>query len=241
MDFLSRTWRPITSAPKDGRMVMLRWPNGEDLRGQWFKLHDIHEGTLIQDEFWLLPCVSPDLTFIHTPEGEPVEWRPMPLGWRIQEAARKVGAKLWWAQRWFEPAEPLGVFAAALALSWWAVAFAGVQPPIRFSQGASAATVENAVVRGDRDIYRVTAKAGQVMRVRITSIENNVVFQVYGPGAAYRQADGIWEFSGPALPGAGELDDATAWMGRLRSDGSYLIVVGGTRGNAGYRLSVWVH
>jgi hypothetical protein len=101
-------------------------------------------------------------------------------------------------------------------------------PPrrIRFARGTTSATVEGAVVRGERAVYLVGARAGQRMHVRVTSPENNAVFQLRGPGRA------------GTLPGAGETDDATAWSGVLPRSGDYRIVVGGTRGNAGYRLRV---
>ena len=97
---------------------------------------------------------------------------------------------------------------------------------IRFARGSSSAAVEGAVVRGERAVYLVGARAGQQMRVRVTSPEENAVFQLHAPGR------------GGMLRGAGETDDATAWSGALPSTGDYRIVVGGTRGNAEYRLTV---
>ena len=40
------------------------------------------------------------------------------------------------------------------------------------------------------------------------------------------------------LEGAGELDDATEWSGKLPKSGDYEIIVGGIRGNASYVLTV---
>jgi hypothetical protein len=131
----------------------------------------------------------------------------------------------------------IGLTAAALAVGA-SLAAADVQPEIRFARGATSATVEGAVIRGDRDIYPITAKAGQLMRVRITAIEDNAVFQIYLPGAQYRRDQYGFEFTGSMLEGAGETDDATQWSGTLPATGTYLIVVGGTRGNAGYRMTV---
>jgi hypothetical protein len=112
--------------------------------------------------------------------------------------------------------------------------------PIRFARGATSAAIEGAVVRGDRDLYTLGARQGQAAQFSIASAEKNAVFQIYAPGAVHSLQDGIHEVSGTALPGAGEADDATAWSGRLPASGTYLIVVGGTRGNASYRLSVAV-
>lgn len=102
----------------------------------------------------------------------------------------------------------------------------GVKQKIRFAKGSSTATVSGTVIRGDRDRYYVGARKGQTMAVKISSDESNAVFQVYRPGEE------------DALPGAGDGDDATDWSGELPADGEYVIVVGGTRGNATYKLKV---
>ena len=81
------------------------------------------------------------------------------------------------------------------------------------------------VIRGEQARYTATAKAGQTLDVSITSDENNAVFQVYLPGEK------------GTLPGAGEMDDATKFSGKVPTDGEYVIVVGPTRGNATYKLS----
>lgn len=101
----------------------------------------------------------------------------------------------------------------------------GITKRIRFAKGKSSATVSGAVVRGDEDTYILGANVGQTMRVRITSAENNAVFQVMDDDGNY-------------LSGAGEGDDATNWTGKLPWKGDYKIIVGGTRGNATYRLTV---
>jgi len=102
----------------------------------------------------------------------------------------------------------------------------GVKKKIQFARGSSSATVEGGVIRGERDRYYLGAKKGQTMSVKITSEEDNAVFQVYLPGEE------------DALPGAGDGDDAKDWSGELPRDAEYIIVVGGTRGNASYRLKV---
>jgi len=102
----------------------------------------------------------------------------------------------------------------------------GVKKKIQFARGSSSATVQGAVIRGERDRYYLGAKKGQTMSVKITSEEDNAVFQVYLPGEE------------DALPGAGDGDDAKDWSGELPRDAEYIIVVGGTRGNASYRLKV---
>ena len=89
----------------------------------------------------------------------------------------------------------------------------------------SGATMSGSVIRGERARHLVKAKAGQTLDVSITSDENNAVFQIYSPGEK------------EALPGAGEMDDATKWSGKVPADGEYVISVGPTRGNATYKLT----
>lgn len=111
------------------------------------------------------------------------------------------------------------------------------QPEIRFRRGAVGASLNGAVVRGDRDIYPITAARGQRMTIDITSLEDNAVFQVYPPGTVYvRDEWDLWAFRGRPLRGTD--GDTRTWSGVLPSGGQYLIVVGGTRGNAEYRLNV---
>ncbi len=116
------------------------------------------------------------------------------------------------------------IFFCALAFS--SVSAKGVKKKVRFAKGTSSITIREAVVRGDRDRYYVGAKAGQRMSVKITSTEKNAVFQIYFHGEE------------ESLPGAGEEDDATNWSGQTPIDNEYVIVVGGTRGNATYALTI---
>ena len=101
----------------------------------------------------------------------------------------------------------------------------GVTKRIRFAKGRHSATVSNSVVRGDRDTYILGAGAGQMMTVGIKSLEDNAVFQIENPDGEY-------------LDGAGETDDATTFYSQLPDKGDYKIIVGGTRGNASYKLTV---
>lgn len=112
--------------------------------------------------------------------------------------------------------------------------------PITLARGASTATVTGAVVRGDRALYTIAARKGQRMSLRLSSGEKNDAFQIYAPGAKVETVDSVLEVSGEALPGAAEGDDAAQWSKTVALSGSYRIVVGATRGNASYRLSVEV-
>ena len=91
---------------------------------------------------------------------------------------------------------------------------------IRFAPGTNSATVNQSVVRGSRNIYLLRANRGQRMDLKITSLENNAVFDVIAP-------------NGEILTG-----EATQSSLKLPATGNYEIIVGGTRGNATYKLNV---
>ena len=116
------------------------------------------------------------------------------------------------------------VFICMFAFS--SISAQGVKKKVRFAPGTSSSTIRGAVIRGERDRYYLGAKAGQTMSVKITSIEKNAVFQIYFHGEE------------ESLPGAGDDDDATNWSGQLPINNEYVIVVGGTRGNATYALTI---
>lgn len=104
----------------------------------------------------------------------------------------------------------------------------GITRRIKFQKGQSAATYEGGVVRGDRDIYIAKANKNQVMSVTITSEEDNAVFQIKNTK------------TGKYLTGAGDGDDAVQFSGGLPSTGDYKIIVGGTRGNASYKITIMI-
>jgi hypothetical protein len=120
-----------------------------------------------------------------------------------------------------------GTGSLVLALAAAAVAFDGITKRVRFARGKSSITLSNAVVRGDRDTYIVGARTGQRMTVRVTALEKNAAFQIEAPDGSF-------------LEGAGEMDDATNVTVRLPDSGDYRIIVGGTRGNASYKLTIAV-
>jgi hypothetical protein len=119
------------------------------------------------------------------------------------------------------------------ALLLLALAFGGIVSAdgstkrIKFAKGKSSGTYSGAVIRGDEDTFIVGAGGGQRMTVSITALEHNAVFQIAGPDGNY-------------LPNAGDTDDQTSWNGTLPSNGDYRITVGGTRGNATYKLTVGI-
>lgn len=122
-------------------------------------------------------------------------------------------------------------FLVSILLTFTVLSFAvsisadGVTKRMSFAKGKHSATVSGAVIRGDRDTYILGAAAGQTMTATITSTEDNAVFQIETPSGEY-------------LEDAGEGDDAMTFTGELPARGDYRIIVGGTRGNASYKLTV---
>ncbi len=92
--------------------------------------------------------------------------------------------------------------------------------PIRFAAGAFSASVEQGVIRGERDLYSIEAAAGQDIDLFLISLEDNAVFDLRSP-------------SGELL-----IDEVSDFRIPLPEDGVYLICVGSTRGNASYVLDV---
>jgi hypothetical protein len=110
---------------------------------------------------------------------------------------------------------------------------------IFFATGSTRGTAGGHVLRGARDLYSLTATAGQFMTVTLTTPDDNAVFQIYEPGTTLgRDADGVLEFHGTSLHVAGDGNDATRWSGRLPRTGTYIIAVGSTRGNARYSMDI---
>lgn len=98
----------------------------------------------------------------------------------------------------------------------------GARKPVRvkFASGANSTTIKQSVIRGERDTYLLGAKQGQQMNLKITSLENNAVFDVTAPDSKIIK------------------QEATTWSGKLPANGDYQIIVGGTRGNATYELTI---
>jgi hypothetical protein len=122
------------------------------------------------------------------------------------------------------------VFSAALIaalslLSVVAPAQTGRTKRVRFASGKSSITLKGAIVRGTADRYVVGARRGQMMSVKISSIERNANFTVYFAGEQ------------ESLVGS---DEATEWTGKLSDDNDYVIVVGSRRGNAAYTLTITI-
>jgi DNA-binding helix-hairpin-helix protein with protein kinase domain len=96
---------------------------------------------------------------------------------------------------------------------------------IRFQAGETAATVRDSVLLGTQDVYLLGATKGQLMTVKIASLEDNAVFTVTTPANQ--------KGNGRPLK-----QEAVAWSGQLPETGDYQVIVGTRRGNASYRLQV---
>ncbi len=95
-------------------------------------------------------------------------------------------------------------------------------PPrvVAFERGASAAVVSDSVERGARHTYTIEAGEGQTMELLITSLEDNAVFDLLDPDGDVLERE--------------QKNTTTV----LPEDGIYEVVVGGTRGNATYELTI---
>lgn len=96
---------------------------------------------------------------------------------------------------------------------------------IEFAPGASAASVSTSVVRGDRAIYVLRADRGQTISVTIDSTleQGGALFDVISPN--------------------GEIisSGATDFRQALPQSGDYRIIVGGSRGNASFSMTVSIN
>lgn len=92
---------------------------------------------------------------------------------------------------------------------------------IRFTAGSDYGTVSGTVLRGEVADYTLSAAKGQRMTIALSSVEDNAVFHLYGPGGLL----------------AGELK---AWSGILPANHSYRLRVSSSRGNATYRALVHI-
>jgi hypothetical protein len=132
------------------------------------------------------------------------------------------------------------IAAALLAQAIWSAAAiaapCNAPQAVRFARGQSGVEIRSGIARGEPDCLTLAARAGQRLSASVGSVEHNVVFQIYRPGWRTTRTDSGFAVAGTALPGAGEGADASSWSGRLPTTGSYLVVVGTTRGSGEYRL-----
>ena len=93
---------------------------------------------------------------------------------------------------------------------------------IQFDRGTTSKIIQDAVIRGTRNIYLLRANASQIMTISLTSLENNAVFDLLSPDNKIIT------------------QEVTNTSIILPSNGDYKIIVGGTRGNASYELYVQI-
>ncbi|ESA34243.1 hypothetical protein N836_17655 [Leptolyngbya sp. Heron Island J] len=91
---------------------------------------------------------------------------------------------------------------------------------VEFEPDTNQAVISNSVLRGDRDVYLLKANGGQQMSVSVQSLEDNAVLDVISPSGY------ILAFSA--------LNETLI----LPHTGDYRVVIGGTRGNATYELTI---
>ncbi len=114
-------------------------------------------------------------------------------------------------------------------------AMAAKSKEIKFKRGSSSNTIEGAVVRGTTSEHFLKAGAGQVMEVKISSFENNAVFDL----AIYKNRRGKYVTL---------KNETKYWYGELPYPGwskngktnVVKIIVGSTRGNADYTMRVTI-
>jgi hypothetical protein len=122
----------------------------------------------------------------------------------------------------------------AFPLVWLASVRAIAQPvntlpgitTVTFAPGSKASTLAGQLAPGGRRVYYVRAKAGQTLMVSVMPAATGASFQVFKADATLAKgADGLPVVTGGTLPDAGPSDNATAWIGAVPHDGSYLILV----------------
>jgi hypothetical protein len=111
--------------------------------------------------------------------------------------------------------------------------------PVQFAAGTTATNLDGGIARGEIACLTVGARAGQRLAIAQRDRgEGNIVLQLYRPGwKIVPISDGL-EIRGAALPGAEEGADAPSWSGLLPVAGTYLLVLGTTRGGGAYRMRI---
>jgi hypothetical protein len=96
---------------------------------------------------------------------------------------------------------------------------------ISFANGANSTTINESVVRGERNVYLLDARQGQTLRITLNSTEaaGNALFDVISPDGAI-------------------LESSTREFSRsLPTSGDYRVIVGGSRGNASFNMTISIN
>lgn len=114
----------------------------------------------------------------------------------------------------------LGIFAVSLPMAATAQVLEDRQYRIAFQAGKSAITIREEIVGGERAIYRLSARSGQTMEVKLSSTTRLVEFSIYDPKA--------WPDGRPlatsTLVGA-LVPELNRYVGKLPATGDYRIVI----------------
>src|SRR6185436_18820003 len=94
---------------------------------------------------------------------------------------------------------------------------------IQFRRGASAATVQSRVSLELSDQWRVSARAGQVMTVEVTSARNAVTFMLMTSKTTMSLAD-----------------NTRSWTGTLPETGDYIILVESGDKSSTYSMTITI-
>ncbi len=131
---------------------------------------------------------------------------------------------------------PCSWLSTLLVLCALPLAAGGLRKTIHFKAGTNSVKIHDAVLRGEQNHYFIGASAGQTMEIKLSSLENNAGFTVYGPGFTIKKDEYGEEVEGQRLFEGDEKHPA--WSGALKTSGKYLIEISSGRGNAAYDLVV---
>lgn len=125
---------------------------------------------------------------------------------------------------------------ALLVLSAPPLVAGGLRKTIHFKAGTNSVKIHDAVLRGEQNHYFIGASAGQTLEIKLSSLENNAGFTVYGPGFTIKKDEYGEDVEGQRLFEGDEKHPV--WSGVLKATGKYLIEISSGRGNAAYDLVV---
>lgn len=109
-----------------------------------------------------------------------------------------------------------------------ATAPAGTQR-INFAPGAISAVVQDVVNQGEQDRYVLWVQQGQMIQLRLSSLEESGTLMILDPAG---------NTLNPGGGGPGTIFQVEQWSGQAPSSGDYTIVVSSVMGSATYRLEV---
>jgi hypothetical protein len=109
-----------------------------------------------------------------------------------------------------------------------ATAPAGTQR-ISFAAGAISAAVQEVVNQGEQDRYVLWVQAGQMIQLRLSSLEESGTLLILDPAG---------NTLNPGGGGPGTIYQVEQWSGQAPTSGDYTVVISSVMGSATYRLEV---